>query len=229
MNLQASSLRFFIVLLQLDFLTKIIMFMLLVFSIYSWTIIIEKIFKFKLLEIKSNRFEKLFWSGEPMDTIYEKIKNIQKTPNCAVFAAAMQEYNNSDVKEIIKSNSASKKESFKERVYDAMVIIGRRSMKKIRRGIIFLLISSTTSTLLGLLGTVWGLIQTFKTVSFMKEANLATVAPGVSTSLVTMLVSVFCAIPSLIGYYFFTSKIGDYEEELDNFTMEVLSTISRDL
>jgi biopolymer transport protein TolQ len=229
MNLQAGGLKFLIVLLQMDTLSKFVMMILLAFSIYSWTIIIEKCFKFRLLNVKSNGFEKLFWSGENMENIYEKVKNSQKSPNSTVFAAAMQEYTGGNVQEIIKSNSASKKEAFKERIYNAMLVVGRRSMKKIRRGVIFLLISSTTSSFLGLLGTTWGLMQTFKTISLMKEANLATIAPGMGSALITMVTSIFCVIPSLIAYHIFSNKITDYEEELDNFTLEVLNVLTKDL
>ncbi|MDR0572288.1 MAG: MotA/TolQ/ExbB proton channel family protein [Rickettsiales bacterium] len=229
MSLQVGTLKFFIILLQLDLLTKIVLVSLFIFSLCSWTVIIEKFFKFRLLDIKSNKFEKLFWSGDSIENIYERAKNIQKSPNGTVFIAAMQEWTNNNVQEIIKSNSASKKESFKERIYDAMIVVGRRSMKKLRKGITFLLVSYTTSMFLGLLGTVWGLMQTFRTISLMKEANLATIAPGVSTSLITMLISIICIIPPMIAYHLFTSRINDYEEELDNFTLEVLTVLSRDL
>jgi biopolymer transport protein TolQ len=229
MNLQVGALKFFIMLLQLDLLTKIVIVSLFTLSLCSWTVIIEKFFKFRLLDIKSNKFEKLFWSGDSIENIYERAKNIQKSPNGAIFIAAMQEWTNNNVQEIIKSNSASKKESFKERIYDAMIVVGRRSMKKLRKGIIFLSISSATSTFLGLLGAVWGLMQTFRTISLMKEANLATIAPGVSASLTTMLISIICVIPSIVAYHVFVARINDYEEELDNFTLEVLTVLSRDL
>jgi biopolymer transport protein TolQ len=205
------------------------MFILLGFSIYAWTIIIEKFFKFKLLNIKATAFEKLFWSGENVENIYEKIKSAQKSPNSMVFVAAMQEYNSNNVQEIIKSNSASKKEAFKERIYSSMIVVARRSMKKLRKGIVFLLISATTSSFLGLLGTTWGLMQTFKTISLIKEANLVTIAPGMTSALLTMMTSILCVIPSLIAYHIFSNKVSDYEEELDNFTLEVLTILSREL
>jgi biopolymer transport protein TolQ len=164
-----------------------------------------------------------------MENIYEKTKNSQKSPNGTVFVAAMQEYTASNVQEILKSNSASKKEAFKDRIYNSMIIIGRRSMKKTRKGLTFLFISSNISLFLGLLGTMWGIMQTFKTISLMKEANLATIAPGMSSSLITMITSMFCVIPSLAFYHIYSNKINDYEEELENFSLEVLNLLSKDL
>jgi biopolymer transport protein TolQ len=164
-----------------------------------------------------------------MENIYERIKNVYKTPNSVIFAAAMQEWSSNDIQEIAKSNSASKKEALKERVYDCMVVAGRRATKKIRKGIVFLLIVSTTSSFLGLLGAVWGLMQTFRSISLLKEANLATIAPGVSSSLMSLLLSIFCVIPSMVAYHIFSHKINDYEDELENYTLEVLTILSRDL
>jgi biopolymer transport protein TolQ len=229
MNLQVEGLKFFVLLLQSDILTKVVLILLLLFSVCSWTIIIEKFLKFKLLDLKSNQFEKLFWSGDTMENIFERTKNTFRTPNSVIFAAAMQEWSSNDIQEIAKSNSASKREALKERVYDCMVVAGHRATRKIRKGILFLLITSTTSSFFGLLGTVWGLMQTFRTISLMKEANLATIAPGVSSSLIALLISIFCVIPSLIAYHVFSHKINDYEDELENFTLEVLTILSRDL
>lgn len=229
MNTQIISLQFFTTLLQSDFLTKTIMLILLIFSIVSWTIIIEKFFKFKFLNIKTSKFEKTFWSGEMLEDIYHRVKENISCPSVIIFISAMQEWTTAATQSIVKSTDAIKKNSLKDRLYDIMFVAANRSMGKLKSGINFLLISSTTSTFFGLLGTVWGINQSFKSISMMKDASLMAIAPGVSAALLTTIMGLISAIPALISYYVIIHNINRYEEELNNFLLEILSVLSREL
>ncbi|MBO4956279.1 MAG: MotA/TolQ/ExbB proton channel family protein [Rickettsiales bacterium] len=229
MNTQNITLQIFATLLHSDFITKAILFILIGMSIFSWTLIFEKFFKFKLMSIKTSKFEKLFWSGDMLEDIYQKVKNNTKCPSIVVFISAMQEWTNSNVQNIIKTNDVGRKNSLKDRLYDVMSVAINRSLKKIKGGLSFLLIVSTTSTLLGLFGTAWGLSSAFKAISIMKDATLTTIAPGISSSLVTTIVGMLTAIPATAAYYFIKSQINNYEEELENFKLEVLSILSKEM
>lgn len=198
-------------------------------SIYSWTLIFEKFFKFKLMEIKTSKFEKLFWSGSMLEDIYHKVKNSVKCPSIVVFISAMQEWMNSNIQEIIKMNDINRKNSLKDRIYDVMTVASNRSMKKMKRGLSFLLVVSTVSTLFGLLGTAWGISSAFKAISMMKDVTLTTIAPGISSSLITTIFGMLTAIPATIAYYLIRAKINTYEEELDNFKLEILNILSKEM
>ncbi len=229
MEAQGVFLQIFSTLLHSDFLTKMIMFVLLIMSVVCWTIIFEKFFKFKLLSIKTSNFEKIFWSGDLLEDIYQKVKNSTKCPSIVVFISAMQEWSASDIQSIIKNNDNNKKTSLKERLYDVMTVATNRSMNKLKTGMSILLIIGTTATLFGLLGTAWGMSTAFKNVSLVKDATIATIAPGISAALVTTIMGMLTAIPAIFAYYYIRSKINYYEDELDNFKLEVLSILSREM
>lgn len=229
MNTGNITLQIFATLLHSDFITKCILFVLIGMSIFSWALIFDKIFKFKLMTIKTSKFEKLFWSGDMLEDIYQKVKNATKCPSIVVFISAMQEWTNSDVQTIIKANDVGRKNSLKDRLYDVMTVAVSRSIKKLRAGTSFLLIVSTTATLFGLLGTAWGISSCFNEISIMKDATLITIAPGISSSLVTTIVGMLTAIPATAAYYYIKSQINYYEEELDNFKLEVLNILSKEM
>ena len=229
MNSNNLTLQIFTALLHSDFITKTILFILLGMSICSWSIVFDKFFKFKLMSIKTSRFEKIFWSGDMLEDIYNKVKNSAKCPAIVVFISAMQEWGNSDVQNIVKTNDVSKKNSLKDRLYDVMTVAVNRSLRKIKFGVNFLMVVGATATLFGLLGTAWGLSSSFKAMAMMKEASLTTIAPGVSASLTTTIFGMLTAIPAIIAFYFIRARINEYEDELDNFKLEILNILSREM
>ena len=229
MNIQNPNLQLFTTLLHADFMTKLIIILLIAMSLYSWALIFEKLFKFRLLAIKTSKFEKIFWSGDMLEDIYQKVKNSARCPSVVIFVSAMQEWLNNDIQSIKKNNDNGRKTSLKERLYDVMSVAGSRSIRKIKVGLNFLLVVGSVSTLFGLLGTVWGITSVFKAVSLVKDTTLATIAPGISSSLITTIFGMLTAIPALVAYYVIRGKIRNYEEELNNFSLEILSILSREL
>ena len=229
MDAQGIALQVFSTLLHSDFLTKIIMFLLIIMSLYCWTIIFEKFFKFKLLSIKTSNFEKIFWSGDLLEDIYQKVKNSTKCPSIVIFVSAMQEWSAANIQNLIKNNDSARKEALKNRLYDVMTVAASRSMNKLKSGLSVLLVVGTTATLFGLLGTAWGISNAFRNIALMKDATIATVAPGISSALVTTILGMLTAIPATTAYYFIRSKLNSYEDELDNFKLEVLSILSREI
>lgn len=229
MDAHNITLQIFSTLVHSDFLTKVVMFLLIIMSLVSWTIIFEKFFKFKLLSVKTSNFEKMFWSGDLLEDIYQKVKNNTKCPSIVIFVSAMQEWSASNVQNIIKNNDFARKSSLKDRLYDVMTVASSRSMRKLKSGMSVLLVIGTTATLMGLLGTAWGMSVAFRSISIMKDATIATVAPGISAALVTTIMGMLSAIPAMAAYYFIRVKIASYEDELDNFKLEVLSILSREM
>ena len=225
----SANLEIFDLVLHADMITKSILAILTIASIFSWTIVFEKIFKLRLLKVKSAKFYKLFWSGQTLEEIHRQTKNATKHPMAAVFSAAMQEWESNDIVGIARGSDIAKKTSLKERLVTVMDIALNKSMSKLRYGLNFLLIVANTSTLFSLFGTVYGVMTTFQSITAMKDTSLITVAPGISGALITTVFGLFAAIPATIFYYVYAAKLSSVEDELYNFTGDMFVILTREL
>jgi biopolymer transport protein TolQ len=212
-----------------DVVTALIYLICLFYSVWSWSIIFDKMFKFRLLKIKTDKFERLFWSGAMLEDIYKQVKNSQTYPSAMIFSAAMQEWESTNVLQIVQGNDSNKKESLKDRIATAMDNAFLKSMVKIKYGMTFLSIVSGTATLLGLFGTVWGLIVSFSNVATMQDNSLVVIAPGISAGLITTIAGLVAAIPANIAHLYYSTKIANFEDKMVTFCSEVLNILSREL
>ncbi len=199
------------------------------FSVWSWAIVFDKIFKFRSLKIKTEKFNRLFWSGKMLEDIYKQVKNNATYPSAVIFSAAMQEWESSNVLNIVKGGDIAKKNALKERLAMTMDIALSKSVSKLRYGMTFLLIVATTSTFFGLFGTVWGLIGSFFSIAAMQDTSLIIIAPGVANALITTVFGLVAAIPATIFYSIYTIKINNFEDQMSNFSAEVLNILSKEL
>ncbi len=212
-----------------DIITKGIYIILIAYSVWSWSIVFDKIFKFRMLKMKTLRFDKLFWSGKMLEDIYKQVKSSANYPSAMIFVAAMQEWESSNVLSIVKNNDASKKESLKDRLAAVMDVALLKSMSRLRYGLTFLLIVSTTGTLFGLFGTVWGLINSFMSIAAMQDSSLVVMAPGIATGFLATILGLTAAIPATIFYNIYNIKINNFEDQMANFSSDVLTILSREL
>ena len=212
-----------------DIITKGIYIILIAYSVWSWSIVFDKIFKFRMLKMKTLRFDKLFWSGKMLEDIYKQVKSSANYPSAMIFVAAMQEWESSNVLSIVKNNDASKKESLKDRLAAVMDVALLKSMSRLRYGLTFLLIVSTTGTLFGLFGTVWGLIYSFMSIAAMQDSSLVVMAPGIATGFLATILGLTAAIPATIFYNIYNIKINNFEDQMANFSSDVLTILSREL
>ena len=223
------NLQLFDMIAKSDGLTIIIYLILVVYSIWSWSIIFDKIFKFRLLKIRTDKFNKLFWSGKMLEDIYAHVKTSANYPSAMIFVAAMQEWESSNVLDIVQNNDSAKKVSLKERISNLMDVALVKSMHKIKYGMTFLLVVSNTATFFGLFGTVWGLMSSFLSISSMQDSSLIVIAPGVSSALITTIFGLIAAIPATIFYNIYSIKINNLEDQMINFSSDVLTILSREL
>lgn len=225
----SENLQIFNLILNADILTKIILITLLSFSLITWSIIFDKFFKFRYLQIKTNQFQKIFWSGQLLEDIYKRTKVGHRYTIAGIFNAAMQEWESSNVIEIAQSKDVNRKNSLKDRIYDLMSITLTKSILKLKFGMNFLLIVASSATFFGLLGTVLGLMTSFQALSLMQAVTLITIAPGMTAALVTTVAGLVTAIPALIGYYVYSYKLKTFEIEMENFQLELLNILIREL
>lgn len=224
MNLQLlfeqTSLMFF----EMDLLSKIIISILVIFSVISWTIIFEKTFRFTILKSRTNKFFEIFWSGKNIYDIYEKYKENINCPIVSIFIEVMKELKNFE-----NTKEATSLEYVSDKIYDLMSVSISKSIQKLRSGMTFMNVVASTSTYFGLLGMVWNVSQSFKIISIMKEATLTNLAPGINTSLIVTVIGLVSAIPALIAYQVIGSKINNIEEDLNNFSLEFLGILTKEM
>jgi len=209
---------------------EIMIYIVLVFySVWSWSIVFDKIFKFRLLKMKTDKFDKMFWSGKMLEDIYRQVKTSANYPSAMIFIAAMQEWESSNVVAVVKSNDVAKKNSLKDRLASVTDVALNKSMNKLKYGMTFLLVVSTTATFFGLFGTVWGLMNSFLAISTMQDSSLIVIAPGITSALITTIFGLVAAIPATIFYSIYNIKINNFEDQMINFRSDLLTILSREL
>lgn len=225
----SEGIQLFDMIINSDGMTKIILGVLGFFSLFTWAIIFDKMSKFREVTVKHRQFLKIFWSGQILEDIYKKTKNAHKYPMAQVFNGAMQEWEGANVLEIVQSGNTDKKNSLKDRMYDIMSVKINKSLEKYKTGLGFLLIVASTSTLFGLFGTVWGIMKSFSDVVAAQTASLVVLAPGISASLITTVFGLISALPALMAYYIYSGKVVNLEVDLENFELELMSILSKEL
>jgi biopolymer transport protein TolQ len=226
------NLNIFDFILQMDFIVKLIIFILILSSIWSWSIIVDKLIKLKHLKIKTAEFCKIFWSGKMLEDIYKQVKDKADSPATSLFCSVMQEWEANDVVSISQGKELKdidKKNSLKKRLEDLALICLNRRMEKIKYGLYFLHIIGSTAVLLGLFGTVWGIMSSFQSILITQSASFVVVAPGTISALISTLFGLFTAVPAIIFYNIGSYKFNAFEEEMENYAFDLMAILSREL
>lgn len=160
-----------------DPVVKVIMLLLLLASIWSWAIIIEKTRQHRRLMASADRFENSFWSGGSLEELYDAIGDRADHPMAMVFASAMSEWRRA------KSRAAGLidgglRAGLTQRIDQVMDITLNREMTALERNLGFLATVGSTAPFVGLFGTVWGIMNSFQSIAMTKNTTLAVVAPG---------------------------------------------------
>ena len=210
-----------------DPIVKTVMLMLIFASLWSWTIIFSKRSLLKKLNRKANIFEDSFWSGEPLDKIYQRVKNSKQDPLLSTFAAGMEEWQ-AGVSGGMPS-SESLQASLRQRVERAMNVAINREMNNLERGMTFLASVGSTAPFIGLFGTVWGIMNSFASIAATNNTSLAVVAPGIAEALFATALGLVAAIPAVLGFNVFSTGFNRYADRLAAFTDEFTAILSRHL
>jgi len=211
-----------------DIVVKLAIFLMFTASIWSWTIIFDKFMTFKRLTTKTEKFEKIFWSGQLLEQLYERIKARADHPMAAVFVAAMYEWSRQSSKDMTGSLSYMNI-GIKERISQSMEVAKSREMDKIEKNLTFLASVGSVAPFVGLFGTVWGIMNSFQSIAASKNATLAVVAPGIAEALLATAIGLVAAIPAVLFYNLFASKLNRFNIRIDDFSTELGALISREL
>ena len=207
------------------FFIKTVMLSLLAASIWSWTIIIAKYLKLKRLSMDAEYFEENFWSGTPLEKLYKELKDAFFDPMSNVFCAAMAEWNNFAGK--YKSSDSTTLKMLEKRVSRSMQIAIRKETEELEKGMAFLSSLGTNGVIIGLFGTVVGILNGFKIIALQQSASLAAVAPVISEALFTTAMGIIAALPAALAYNKLSDSINKYINRLETFSEEFEAIISR--
>ncbi|HEX5057049.1 MAG TPA: protein TolQ [Gammaproteobacteria bacterium] len=200
---------------------QIVMGMLLLASLASWSFIFQKSRMLKRAYRDSTAFEDRFWSGGNLRDLYNELQQSGR-PLAAmerIFEAGFKEYMHSKVK------------SSPDRIVDAahrvMRVTLSREIDSLETHLNFLATVGSTSPYVGLFGTVWGIMNSFRSLSNVQQATLSMVAPGIAEALVATAMGLFAAIPAVVAYNRFSAQVERLANRYENFMEEFSTLIQR--
>ena len=210
-NTDFSLLSLFI---RADIIVKSVIIILIVSSVYSWAIIIEKFRLFKKINQSTEEFETKFWNSKSAESFYNNLPSNIEDPMALVFKDAMQN--------LLKRKSKS---DFHDRMTTMLETGIEKQMSKLGKGYTFLATVGSTAPFIGLFGTVWGIMNSFQSIAISRNTSLAIVAPGIAEALFATALGLLAAIPAVIAYNKFNNDSILYSKKLENFSKRFLTII----
>ena len=200
--------------IRADIIVKSVIILLVVCSIYSWAIIIDKFRLFKKINISSEEFEEKFWRSKSAETFYNSLPANVDDPMALLFKDSMQS--------LLKSKS---KANLNERMGGMLESGIENQISKIEKGFTFLATVGSTAPFIGLFGTVWGIMNSFQSIAISRNTSLAIVAPGIAEALFATALGLLAAIPAVVAYNRFNNDSKKYSQKLENFSKRFISII----
>src|SRR3990170_3401182 len=208
---------------------KLVILGLLFASVWSWAIILEKLFLYAKTRKETDKFEQVFWSGQSLDELYEALAQRRNTGMAAIFVAAMREWKRSTEREGSERASARPMPGVQHRVEKVMDVTISREVERLERRLTFLATVGSTAPFIGLFGTVWGIMTSFQAIAVSKNTSLAVVAPGIAEALFATALGLLAAIPAVIFYNKFNSEVARHAARLEGFADEFGAILSRQI
>jgi biopolymer transport protein TolQ len=200
--------------------------LLLAASVVSWAIILKKWLALRKAQDQSIRFLETFWQSKRLDAIYQAAESLSASPLSQVFRAGYVE--------LSKVTAKQKKEGDDdislggiENVERALKRAAVSEVTALESTVPFLGTTASAAPFVGLFGTVWGIMRAFHDIYQMGNANLATVAKPISEALIATAFGLFAAIPAVVAYNYFVSKIRVLDSEMTNFSNDFLNIVKR--
>jgi len=213
--------------LRADFVVKSVIIILILASLYSWTIIVAKLIRIKQLKKLEKEFEEIFWSGNSFEDLYETLNFNKQDPKSKIFCAAITEWKKSKFDTL--NDSPSNINSLKDRMQRSMIVIFNKESEIVEKNLTFLATAGSTAPFVGLFGTVWGIMNSFKSIAVAQNTNLSIVAPGIAEALFATALGLFVAIPAVVAYNKISSDLSKYFISLETFMDEFTTIFFRQL
>jgi biopolymer transport protein TolQ len=203
-------------------LVQIVMLLLLLASIFSWYYIFLKIFTFQRATRLANQFEKEFWSGADLNELFQRSVNSRGAAGGQerIFEAGFREFTKlrkpgADIRGVMDGTRRAMRATY------------QREMERLESYLSFLASVGSVSPYVGLFGTVWGIMNSFRSLANVSQATLGAVAPGIAEALIATAMGLFAAIPAVVAYNRFAGDINKLATRFDSFMEEFLNILQR--
>jgi biopolymer transport protein TolQ len=222
-----QDLSFISLIANASILVQLVMAILLLVSLLSWSYIFRKVFAINNARTQTETFERSFWAGGSLHALYQQATNNRET------GGALQRIFESGMGEFIKGKAAGQRDPSMDGVAildgarRAMRAAYQREMDSLEAHLSFLASVGSVSPYVGLLGTVWGIMNAFRGLGNVQNATLAAVAPGIAEALIATAIGLFAAIPAVLAYNRFSHDIDRLSIRFESFVEEFSNILQR--
>ena len=222
MNL-SSDIAILQLILGASIVVKIVMGILVMASMMSWWYIFVKMFSVRRAKAQADEFEREFWGGSDLVGLYQRANSGQYEPAGMekIFEAGFKEYLK------LKSRTGADISALMDGTRRAMKATFQRELDYLEAHLSFLATVGSVSPYIGLLGTVWGIMNAFRGLANVAQATLAQVAPGIAEALIATAIGLFAAIPAVIAYNRYTAEIDRIANRYESFMEEFTNILQR--
>ena len=204
-------------------IVKVIMLGLLGSSVWCWAIIINKAILFANVRKAMDQFEQTFWSGQSLEELYANLSQRPTVGMATLFVAAMREWKRSF------QNVGTSFMGLHARLEKVLDVSIAREVEKLEANLIVLATVASTAPFVGLFGTVWGIMTSFRSIAASKNTSLAVIAPGLAEALLATAIGLFAAIPALIFFNNLQGIVAKFQARMESFADEFSSILSRQI
>jgi len=220
-----ADLSFWSLFINAGFVVQFVIVGLVALSILSWAVIIERSIFFRVMRTRMQSFEKRFWSGLPIDELYDYATKQRASPLANIFVAVINDWRQSQ-----SSRQSSVGLEARGRQIERLLRLSvNRQASRFEPYLGFLATVGSSSPFIGLFGTVWGIMTSFQAIAVMRSTNIAVVAPFIAEALLATAVGLFAAIPAVIAYNRLSSRADLLIEQIETFGSELSSLLLRQL
>ncbi len=210
--------------LEADFVVQLVLFALIGMSIACWAIILNKWNVVRRAGVQSADFVEMFWKAQRLDQVYERTGRYPRAPVAEVFKAGYIELSKLTSGE---DASGAMDLGLSENIERALRRTTNTELAQLERRISFLATTGSTAPFIGLFGTVWGILRAFQKIGATGTASIQVVGPDIAHALVATAVGLLAAIPAVMAYNYFTSRIRTIAGEMDAFSSDFLNIVKR--
>ena len=208
---------------------KIVLLILICFSIISWTIIFMKWKFFRNARFETEYFLDLFWETTDLKKLFKESQDLAFSPVAQLFRAGYSELTR--MGKLQKNPSSGEADTGINGLSEYVERSLRRTSidqgSRMEKALSFLATTGNTAPFIGLFGTVWGIMESFRGIGLRGSASLAVVAPGISEALIATAVGLLAAIPAVVAFNFFSNKASEMRNEMETFSADFLSLVVR--
>jgi biopolymer transport protein TolQ len=206
-----------------DIVVQAVMLGLLLASVWVWAIVVDKFLLYRRTKRSMDQFEQTFWSGHSLEELYRTQSARPGHSMGALFVAAMREWKRS-----VEGTSRAIG-GLQMRIEKVMDVTIAREIERLERHLLVLATVGSAGPFIGLLGTVWGIMTSFRAIAGQQSTSLAVVAPGIAEALFATAIGLLAAIPATIFYNKFVSEVNRQAQRLEGFADEFAAILSRQI